>query len=580
MSHRTNAVWFFLLFFLAGVITLQILSMVRSDRIYIALNKIGRSIEGDDSQAKPETASKNFQPAGETYPGDDGDWLIWAMLVEPKTLNQINVDNDIYSRWITLLNIYEPLMVYDYDKMKLKPHLADSYEISNDGLEITFHLRDNIYFSDGVPITADDVIFTYKTVTDPNVDAANLANLYVDVERAEKISDRVVKFYMKRPYFKALEVLSFWDMGVYPKHIYQFKDAEQFNHRASNPVGSGPYVFERWDVGKEIVLRRNENYWGPKPHIKKVIYKFITNPIAAVQAIRAHQVDLVIPEPDQFADLAADAQFNKEFDCLAVWYPGVPFFFIGWNEDTPFFADARVRLAMTLSINREQIASELLKGHGQIISGPYYSRSSQNDATIQPWPYNPEQAKKLLDEAGWIDHDGDGIRDKNGVPFRFKFLFSVGSNIYTRLALILKDELAKVGVELIPDPYEWSVLVPKLSDRQFDSMVMGWGGDIVEDYYQIFHSSQVGNRGSNYVGFRNTEADALLEQIRRTIDPVKSDVLCHQFHRLIHEQQPYTFLFARPNFYAVDKRFQNVKIHNLGLNFLKWYVPKEKQRYK
>ena len=385
---------------------------------------------------------------------------------------------------------------------------------------------------------------------------------------------------MKRPYFKALEVLSFWDIGVYPKHIYQFKDAKQFNHRVSNPIGSGPYVFERWDVGKEIVLRRNENYWGPKPHIKKVIYKFITNPIAAVQALRAHQVDLTIPEPDQFADLIADEKFNMEFDCLAVWYPGIPFFYIGWNEDTPFFADSRVRLAMTLSINREQIVSELLKGHGQIVSGPYYIRNSQNDAAIQPWPYDPEQAKKLLDEAGWIDHDGDGIRDKNGIPFRFKFLFSVGSDIYTRLASILKDELAKVGVDVIPDPYEWSVLIPKISDRQFESMVMGWGGDILEDHYQIFHSSQVGNRGSNYVGFRNAQADALLEQIRRTIDPVKSDALCHQLHRLIHEQQPYTFLFARPNFYVVDKRFQNVKIHNLGLNFLEWYVPKEKQMYK
>jgi peptide/nickel transport system substrate-binding protein len=577
MSHRANVAGFFLFILLAAIIVLQILSMVRSDRLYVALNKIEQSIESDNSQVKPQTLSK---PAGETYPGDDGDWLIWAFRVEPKTLNQINVDSDIYSRWITELNIYEPLMAYDFDTMKLKPYLADRCEISDDGLEITFHLRDGIYFSDGVRITADDVIFTYQTIIDPNVDAANWANAYIDVDRVEKINERVVKFYMKQPYFKAFEVLSLWDIGVYPKHIYQFKDAKQFNHRVSNPIGSGPYVFERWDTGKEIVLRRNENYWGPKPHIKKVVYKFITNPIAAVQALRAHQIDLTIPEPDQFADLVADKQFNMEFDCLAVWYPGVPFYYIGWNEDTPFFSDARVRLAMTLSIDREQIVSKLIKEQGRIVSGPFYIKGTQNDSTIEPWPYDPQRAKKLLDEAGWIDRDGDGIRDKNGVPFRFKFLFSVGNDIYTRLASFLKDELAKVGLDVIPDPYEWSVLIPKLSDRQFESMVMGWGGDVLEDHYQIFHSSQVGNRGSNYVGFRNAQADALLEQIRRTIDPVKSDALCHQLHRLIHEQQPYTFLFARPNFYAVDKRFQNVKIHNLGLNFLEWYVPKEKQRYK
>jgi peptide/nickel transport system substrate-binding protein len=580
MSHRANVAGFLLFILLAAIIVFQILSMVRSDRIYVTLNKIERSIEDAGSQAKPDTVSENPQSAAGAYPGDDGDWLIWAMEVEPKTLSQINVDCDIYSLWIVFENILEPLMMYDFDEAKLRPLLAAGYEMSKDGLEITFRLRDDIHFSDGVPITADDVIFTYQTIIDPNVDAANVANLYIDVDRVEKIDDRTVKFYMKRPYFKALEVLSFWNIGIYPKHIYQFKDAKEFNKRVSEPVGSGPYVFERWDVGKEIVLRRNKNYWGPKPHIKKVIYKFITNPIAAMQAMRAHQVDLTIPEPDQFADLIADKQFNREFDCLAVWYPGVPFFYIGWNEDTPFFSDVRVRKAMTLSINREQIVSELLKGQGRIISGPFYINGTQNDSTIEPWPYDPERAKKLLDEAGWIDRDGDGIRDKDGVPFRFKFLYTVENDTYTRLASLLKDEFAKIGVELVPDPYEWSVLLPKLSDRQFESMVVGWGGDIVEDDYPLFHSSQIGKGGYNYVGFRNAEADTLLEQIRRTIDTGQQDVLCHRLHRILHDQQPYTFLFARPNLYAVDKRFENVKIHNLGLNFLEWYVPKEKQRYK
>ena len=136
MNHRTNAVWFFLLIILASVIALQILSMVRSDRFYVALNKIEDVIEeGVNPQDKPGGLH-----AVEEYPGEDGDWLIWAFRVEPKTLNQINVDSDIYSRWITELNIFEPLMAYDFDAMKLKPYLADSYEISDDGLEIMFHL--------------------------------------------------------------------------------------------------------------------------------------------------------------------------------------------------------------------------------------------------------------------------------------------------------------------------------------------------------------------------------------------------------------------------------------------------------
>ncbi len=580
MKQRVKTAGFYLFILLSLVIFLQILSMVHSDRLYTALNKIEEIIEGKGRDIDTGTETQGAEGRSRRWPGDEGDWLVWGFKVEPKTLNQINVDNDIYSRWITVLNIFEPLMVYDFDEVILKPNLAESYEMSEDGLEITFRLRDDIHFSDGVPVIADDVIFTYETVTNPEVDAANLANLYVDVNRVEKINDRVVKFYMKRPYFKALEVVSFWDVGIYPKHIYEFEDAQEFNKRVSNPVGSGPYVFERWDTGEQVVLRRNENYWGKMPNIKKVIYRFITNPTAAVQALKAHQVDIIVPEPDQFADLDHDEQFKKEFDCLAYWNPGAPFYYIGWNEDTPFFSDTRVRLAMTLSIDREQIVSELLKGYGEIISGPFFIKGTQGDATIRPWPCDAEMAAKLLDEAGWIDRNGDGIREKDGVDFRFKFLYSAGSPLYIRLATLLKDKLAKIGVEVIPDPYEWSVLLPKLSDRQFEAMVMGWGGDIVEDYYQLFHSSQIGNRGSNYVGFRNDEADALLEHIRRTIDTDDRDFLCHRLHRILHEQQPYTFLFARPTFRPVDKRYENVNIHKLGLNYLEWYVPKDEQRYK
>ena len=235
---------------------------------------------------------------------------------------------------------------------------------------------------------------------------------------------------------------------------------------------------------------------------------------------------------------------------------------------------------MTLNINRELIISKLLKGYGQAITGPFYSKGTQNDPAIKSWPYDPEQAKKLLDEAGWIDHDGDGVRDKDGVVFRFRLSYAAGDSLYERLAVLLKDEMAKIGIEVIPDPYEWSALLPKITERHFEAMIMGWGGDIVEDYYPVFHSSQIGKGGYNYVGFRNLEADTILEQIRRTIDIGQQDVLCHRLHRILHEQEPYTLLFARPTFRLVDKRFENVKIHNMGLNYFEWYVPKEKQRYK
>ncbi|MFH1614133.1 MAG: peptide-binding protein [Planctomycetota bacterium] len=574
--HRGPFIVF--VFLLLGVIVLlQYKLMRRNERFFEAIDRLGETIT--NVHLLPDRDKSSTLSVG-GYGDDEGDWLIWAFRVEPKTLNPISVDRDIYGRWITVPYIFEPLLDYDHDRIRLMPRLAETYDISADGLEITFHLRKGVYFSDGASLTADDVVFTYETIMNPGVDAANIANLYVDVDHVEKVDDRLVKFYMKRPYFKALENLCFWDIGILPRHVYAFDDAAKFNRHISNPVGSGPYVFEKWEMGREVVLRRNENYWGAKPKIKKIIYRFIPNDIASVQALRAGNVDLVIPDPEQFAELQKDEQFNQDFYCLSYWNPGAPFYYIGWNQDTRFFSDRLVRLAMTHVIDRDKIVTHLLRGNARTITGPFYIYGPQNDPNIEPWPYDPARAARLLDQAGWMDSDGDGLRDKDGNPFRFKFMYSSASTFYQRLAKLIKDEAAKVGIEVVPDPYEWSVVITRLNDRNFEAMVMGWGGDILEDPYQLWHSSQIGNRGSNYVGFRNNQADELITLARRTMDDDQRNRLYHRLHRILHEQQPYTFLYARPTFRLLDRRFKNVIIHKLGLKYEEWYVPTELQKYK
>jgi len=579
MKARSGVFTAFIFILLAVILLFQILEMIQSDRLYERVNLLEDSLKNTATYSvTPAQRTADSLPMPERYPGPEGDWLIWRFSAEPQTLNPINVEGDIYSRWITGGNIHENLLVYDYDEVRLKPWLAESFEVSKDGLEITITLRDNIYFSDGVPITTDDILFTYETVMNPGVDAADLRNYYKDIKTVQKIDKRTVRFIFSNTYWKSVEVAGLFE--VLPKHIYKFDDPSEFNQRRSDPVGSGPYVFEKWDVGREIVLRRNERYWGTKPNLKKVVYRFITNDLAAVQALRSHQVDMIIPSPDQYADMSADAEFVAMFHALAYWNPGIPYFFIAWNQATPYFKDRRVRLALTHTINREAMVKHLLKGNARIVTGPFYINGPQNDPSIKPWPFDLEKAGQLLDEAGWRDTDGDGIRDKNGKPFKFNYSITSGNAIFERIAKLFKDDAAKVGIEVIPDPLEWSIFIERINARKFQAASMGWGGAILEDPYQIWHSSQIEGRGNNFIGFRQAEADALIEEARRTMDAQKRNALYFRFHRLLHEEQPYTFLFTRPTFRFVDRRFENVVVHKLGLDYYEWYVPTLKQKYK
>jgi peptide/nickel transport system substrate-binding protein len=557
--------------------------MLQADRLYERLNALIGRLESHDTSRPARSAEKpaaKTSPALEEYPGNNGDWLVYHVLGEPRTLNPISVEGTIEAREVYSRNIFETLFDYDldYDGVKLIPMLAESMDVSEDGLQMTVKLKKDIWFSDGVPITADDVLFSYQTIMDPNVDAADVRNYYYNFRDVVKIDDHTVRFIFKELYWKTLESVGVFE--ILPKHLYQYTDAMQFNTRRSNPVGSGPYIFERWDVGQQIVLRRNENYWGRKPRIDRLVFKFITNLQAALQALRAGDIDMMEPSSEQFFELSQDEQFKQKFHALSYWKPSKGFSYIGWNQARPLFQDRRVRLALTHAVNREAIAKYIQKGFGKVTSGPFYIYGRQADPNITPWPYDIERAKQLMDEAGWRDTDGDGIRDMNGLAFRFKLSYPAGNDTAEQIVKMFKDDASKIGVDITADPVEWSIYVEQLNNRSFDAAICAWGGTIESDPYQIFHSSQIEGRGNNFVSFNCPAADTVIEEARRTLAPEKRYALYHRFHQILHEEQPYTFLVVRPEYLLLDKRFENVQVHKLGIDPLEWYVPKEKQRYK
>ncbi|MFA5422642.1 MAG: peptide-binding protein [Phycisphaerae bacterium] len=578
MNGRAGVYKFFVFLFLLVIITFQFLSMIQSDRLYERLGDLVRQLESAQ-RSRPVGLSGSIKNGVNQTDANQGDWLVWHDSGEPRTLNPISVDSSMEARHVVQRNIFETLFYYDldYDGVKLEPVLAEKMEISDDGLEVTVTLKEDIWFSDGQPVTADDVIFTYRTIMDPKIDAADIRNYYNNFVDAVKLDDRTVLFKLKEVFWKTIESIGIFE--VLPEHIYKYDNAMEFNNWRTNPIGSGPYVFERWDVGQQIVLTRNENYWGEKPNIKKIVFKYITNATAALQALKTGDVDYMEPSSEQFYEVNQDEAFKEQYYTLSYWEPSGGYAFIGWNEDTPYFSDRRVRLAMTHLIDRESMVEHLLKGLGRTITGTFYIYGKQNDPNISPWPYDPQRAAELLDEAGWTDSDGDGIRNKDGIKFSFKLSYPAGNDTAERVVKLIKDTASQAGVEVIPDPVEWSIYLRKMHDRDITAGMSGWGGTIESDPYQLFHSSQV-NGGSNYYGFRNKEADALIESARRELDPEKRYAKYHEFCRLLHREQPYTFMYTRPTYGLFQKRFKNVKVHSLGVNHLEWYVPKDEQRYR
>ena len=224
MNGRSSGIFkFFVFLFLLVIVLVQVLSMIQANRLYDKLDRLTRNLERTiSSRPTARQGEINEDLPGEPYPGDDGDWLVWCINAEPANLNPIT-RKDTYAAWILsdYGNIFESMLQYDLDKIEVEPFLAKSYEISEDGLELTFHLRDDVRFSDGKKLTSADVAFTYETIVDPNVDAHSLANYFKDVNKVVVIDEHTIKFMMKRRYFKSLVMIG--GMPIMPQHIYQFK---------------------------------------------------------------------------------------------------------------------------------------------------------------------------------------------------------------------------------------------------------------------------------------------------------------------------------------------------------------------
>ena len=538
-----------------------------------------------------------------------GDWLVQSYEAEADTLNRI-ISSNAYTGYIMEGSmgsmVGEYLLGYDPETWRVeKPLLAESYpEISEDHLTYTFTARAGVRWHDGEPFSAEDILFSMKATMNPFVDSAALRGYFADVSDAQ-VDGRTIRFEMRQPYYLNADQLGN-SLAILPKHVYDpegflddysyadiisasARDDEQlrawgdeFNRNPANrrPLGTGPYKFESWESGSQIVLVRNDDYWGEQAYLDRIVIRFITDGTAALTALKSGETDFNHRLTSiQYAQQTSGAEFESQF--VKSTYKVPSYYYIGWNSQRPFFADKRVRQAMTMLIPRQDIIDNLRFGLAEIAASPLNPSSADYNPTIEAFPHDPDRAAELLDEAGWVDSDGDGIRDKGGVKFSFEYLGSAGSQFTEQIIPIMNEAFGRAGIEMTERRLEFTILVENMKDKQFDAYGGAWLSPLTSDPYQLWHSSSSENRGSNYTSFINPEADRLIEEARQEFDAEKRKELYWRFQELVHEEQPYSFLFYPEESAAYHRRFQQVDFVPVrpGYDLTKWFVPLVSQRY-
>ncbi len=479
------------------------------------------------------------------------------------TLNPL-ISTNRYDRFVTQY-LFTPLVQLDRD-LQVAPGLAESWEVSSDGLLYTFELNPKATFSDGTPVRASDVVFTLRKIVDPASGSVQFSGnfQFLDLAKTRAVDTDTVEVAFTEPL--AAQLISFNDVFVLPEHIYSKGNfSKDYNDTA---VGSGPYRLVRRVRGKEAVVERRPDYWGVRPHIQTVVLKLVTDHGVAFNALRRGDIDESLIASDTWVRERNNPEVTKSINFESFYT--LNYNFVAWNNRHPFLNDKRVRRAMAMCIPIASVVNDLYHGTARAMSGPF---------TPDQWAYNPQvpvirqdlaAAKQLFATAGWIDRDGDGILDRDGRKFSFSMIIMAGSATGTQVVQMIQSELRKAGVDMRIETMEGNAAIHRILGRNFDSAYLSWDLDPDPDQYNAFHSSQVPPLGQNFVSYSNPVADKLIEEARREIDMSKRKELYWKLHELLADDQPYTWIVQGSAKWGVNKRVRGVTASR-GLGYFLWY---------
>jgi peptide/nickel transport system substrate-binding protein len=481
--------------------------------------------------------------------------------------------HQLYANLMTLVRLDQTL--------EFEPYLARSWEVDEEAGQLTFHLRDDVFWHDGTPTTAHDVAFTFERVTDPATGFPNAAfwDRYEGVEVVDSFTVRLS--FEPYPYY-----MDAWRaVAIMPRHLLEEVPPEELRSHPIGtrcPVGNGPFVFVEHRQDESWTFRRNPAFpgeLGGSPYLDRYIYRPISETTTLLAELLTGNIDVYIAPHSDFAERIREAD-DLEFRA----FPFRGYAFIAWNQRRPQLADARVRRAIAMGTNRREILEAIRGGYGTVANAgvpPFHW--GYHEGIEDALPYDPEGARRLLDEAGWVDRNGDGIRENaDGVPLAISVLRNQGERERQEMLEIMQAQLREVGIALTPEGREWTAIGARIMDvenRDFDGAVLSFVTEFNLDEHDLFHSRML-DQLYQWAGMNDPRIDRLLDALRAEPDRDRARELWREYQELIVELQPYTYFFFADRLVGINRRLQGAVMDVRGewVSLRDWWIPEEGRR--
>lgn len=506
-------------------------------------------------------------------PPESGGVLTNAMIGEPNNLIAM-IAGDSASSAIAG-QIFNALLKYDQN-LGFEGDLADSWTISDDYKKITFNLKQDIKWADDKPFTCEDVLFTWKKVTDPDT-RTPYGSDYQLVSSASCANNHIFIAEYDEPYAPALETWA--SLHILPEHLLKNENIND-TYFSLNPTGTNFYALDEWTTGQQVKLKTNPNSVHGRPLLEKKITRIIPDLSSQFMELIAGNIDLMNINPIQYSRVfPSRSELNDKINLYKEMGNG--YTYLGFNLKKKPFDDLNIRKAISYAINKEEIINGVLLGLGEEITSPYKPGTYWENRSINKISFDVSKSRELLEKSGY-QLNANNIYEKDGKPLAFEILTNQNKQ-REMTAVLIQRRLQDIGIDVSIRVIEWASFVNRfIKTGEFEAVVLGWSLSLDPDQYSIWHSSQDGPGQFNFIGYNNSRVDTLLENGRKELKNEKRKQIYDEFSKIIYDEQPIIYLYAGYGLTAIHKKIKGVKkiTPPAGVfhNDYEWYIPKKFRR--